>query len=438
MIKLSLLNLLLFAISAFPGPVLNALAAQEPGCTDPPAINYNPDATQNDGSCVYAPASISYEERMRLPDQVDETSGLIFWEGKFWTHNDDTDLNIYGFSLDDVNSLDPITLEGLVNVDWEELQQDSTYIYMGDIGNNLGNRTDLKIYKIKKSSLLHGDSGIVVDSIMFAYEDQEDFDPPGALQTDFDAEAFLVTDAFIYVFTKQWMSRKTALYRIPNAPGSYTAEKIGEHDVEGLITGLTYLPQYQLVVLTGYHYPEVVPPFLLLLYDFEEHDFFGGNKRKVDLPALLGHQVEAITTLNGLDYYITNERYCMSGMVIPQRLHTLNLSAFLTHYLAQFEPPDTSQGGTADYMPAAAQLHQNYPNPFNPTTTIEFDLPEAKHVRLEVFDVSGRRVALLTDEVQPAGRNKAYLDASGLSSGQYFYRLTAGGIHHTQGMTLVK
>ncbi|MDW8436664.1 MAG: M12 family metallo-peptidase [Chloroherpetonaceae bacterium] len=70
-------------------------------------------------------------------------------------------------------------------------------------------------------------------------------------------------------------------------------------------------------------------------------------------------------------------------------------------------------------------LEQNYPNPFNPSTIIRYQLPAMSAVKLEVFDMVGRRVALLVDGEQDAGRYETLFDASALSSGIYFYRLQA-------------
>jgi hypothetical protein len=89
-------------------------------------------------------------------------------------------------------------------------------------------------------------------------------------------------------------------------------------------------------------------------------------------------------------------------------------------------------------MPQRYQLHHNYPNPFNPSTNINFDLPQAQDVRLEVFDLLGRRVALLVNESLAAGFHSVTFDASALTSGVYFYRIQAGSFVKTQKMMLVK
>ena len=89
-------------------------------------------------------------------------------------------------------------------------------------------------------------------------------------------------------------------------------------------------------------------------------------------------------------------------------------------------------------VPDQSVLQGNYPNPFNPETTIRFELPEAVHVRLVVYDVMGREVARLVDGAMPAGQHRARWDASGLPSGVYLYRLTAGDFSQTKRMTLLK
>lgn len=84
-------------------------------------------------------------------------------------------------------------------------------------------------------------------------------------------------------------------------------------------------------------------------------------------------------------------------------------------------------------------LEQNYPNPFNPTTTIQFSLPNEGHTKLTVFDVLGREVAVLVDDLMTVGSHTLSFDAgSQLASGVYLYRLQSGGLTSTQKMLLMK
>jgi hypothetical protein len=79
-----------------------------------------------------------------------------------------------------------------------------------------------------------------------------------------------------------------------------------------------------------------------------------------------------------------------------------------------------------------------YPNPFNPSTVIGYELPEAAHVQLAVYDLLGREVAVLVNEITPAGRHQAVFNGQHLSSGIYVYRLQSGGQLLTGRMLLMK
>lgn len=85
----------------------------------------------------------------------------------------------------------------------------------------------------------------------------------------------------------------------------------------------------------------------------------------------------------------------------------------------------------------AASLAPNYPNPFAVTTTLTYTLPHPATTKLEVYDVLGRHLALLVDEVQAAGHHAVRFDATDLPAGIYFYRLTAGAFQTTRMMHVI-
>lgn len=89
-------------------------------------------------------------------------------------------------------------------------------------------------------------------------------------------------------------------------------------------------------------------------------------------------------------------------------------------------------------MPDLIDLKQNYPNPFNPSTSIRFALPESSDIRLEIFTLQGRRLAILADGPYQAGFHSVDFDASRLAGGLYLYRLTADGQAITRKMIIMK
>lgn len=99
----------------------------------------------------------------------------------------------------------------------------------------------------------------------------------------------------------------------------------------------------------------------------------------------------------------------------------------------------TSAGNSSSQTPTAFRLFQNYPNPFNPSTRIAYELPFATHVTLKVFDLSGKEIATLVDDMCAAGQYETeFLAPPGLASGTYLYILASGASVDGKLMTLLK
>lgn len=381
---------------------LTEVCGQVCGCTDPQATNYNASATVNDGSCTYASTTISPTSIGESDSIITGTSGMIFWNGGYWTYNDHNNCCLYKLDSTNAAIIESLCINGITNYDTEEISQDSLYLYFGDFGNNAGTRQDLHILRISKASML--DETFAVDTIWFSYEDQTDFTShPQA--TDFDCESFVVTPDSIYVFTKQWASEQTSFYSIPKTPGTYVARKCGTYNVGGLVTGATYVFGKQLVALCGYDYNggsylSSLHPFIVLLYDFQGDDFFSGNKRRLDFGTLVKDQVEAIATSNALDYYITNEFFTTTHLGItidrPAKLQKLDLSAYLSDYLTSTTPSDTITPGTDTTENGVGSFIQEqqptlYPNPVSDCLYIKSaqGFEGRKYV---IYDLQGRRL----------------------------------------------
>ena len=101
-------------------------------------------------------------------------------------------------------------------------------------------------------------------------------------------------------------------------------------------------------------------------------------------------------------------------------------------------PTGVNEGTDGDILPDQFALSQNYPNPFNPTTQIEYSVPAAGPVTLEVFNVLGQSVAVLFDGIASAGIHRVNFDAASYPSGIYFYRFVHNGGSETRKMVLLK
>ena len=94
--------------------------------------------------------------------------------------------------------------------------------------------------------------------------------------------------------------------------------------------------------------------------------------------------------------------------------------------------------GDEQQIPTEFSLEQNYPNPFNPSTSIQYQVSSISQINLKVFDVLGNEVATLVNEEKPEGIYEVEFNASNLSSGIYFYKLSTGSFTETKKMTLIK
>lgn len=334
---------------------------------------------------------------VQLPAELLETSGITRFQQGLVTHNDNSDEQLY--VIDTLNGaiLQTYSLNGTSNFDWEEITQDSLFLYVGDFGNNAGNRTDLHILRIEKSSLLEGTPAI--DTIAFAYEDQTDFTPSNQ-NTAFDSEAFIAGADSLFLFTKNWNDLSTVCYSVPKVPGNYLAQRKDSSAVNGLITGATYLPNKRLVILSGYSL--LLQPFMYLLFDFEGTDFFSSFQQKIN-PTLNFHQVEGVSTTNGIDVYLTNEYFSQSIITTQQKLHKFDLTPVLGDYLS---------GNNVFSESADIRI---FPNPAKDTVHIQ---SPNKSLCLEMRNSEGKLV------LKSRIRSHSDLDVSDLPNGRYFISIT--------------
>ena len=270
-----------------------------------------------------------------LDDDIRETSGLANVNGRIYTHND------YGGSelLYEINAttgdvIRSIVVNGATNVDWEDLADDGTYLYIADIGNNLGYRTDLKIYKILKNDL-NANNLVNVEIISFSYADQTKFayEP---FTTPYDAEALIAYNGQLYIFTKNWEDYTSKIYSIPTVPGHYEVTSVGEKALDVMITGAASDRAGRSVALVGYTNPyDKDTPFksmIVKLSGFSGDDFFSGiiAEHKIENSQVIG-QIEAILFNAPAQFYLSAEGVSIKFIELPAKLYTIESIKLNSH-----------------------------------------------------------------------------------------------------------
>ena len=215
-----------------------------------------------------------------------ETSGLLMVNGMPWTHCDSGNPNsLYLFDPATGKVLREVVLENASNVDWEALTTDGTWVYVGDFGNNRGDRMDLRIYRFPLEKLLdEAVTSAMVDTIAFAYADQTDF-TPAEQATNRDCEAFIAKDDSLFLFTKNWVDFHTHLYVLPAEPGEHLAVRRDTLEAMGLITAASHDPERGVIALLGY--TSVMSPFVWRLSGFPGNDLFRGQGQRASVRAPL-------------------------------------------------------------------------------------------------------------------------------------------------------
>lgn len=256
------------------------------------------------GSLPLQAQRFSVETVVFLPEETRESSGIIFLNDKLVTHNDSGgDPKLYEIDPETGELTDELLIDNTINTDWEDLTFDQQHIYIADIGNNSGDRMDLRIYQVALIDFFQRTSKILsADTIRFTYEDQTNFDSDP--NTNFDAEAIISYGDSLYIFTKNWSDLRSNIYSLPKTPGDHVAKLIGSLNPEGLITSATYNSFADEIMLTGYTF---AGPFLFRLWDFEEGNFLDGKTDRLSFDVSGSFQIEGIEAIDETDYLITSE-----------------------------------------------------------------------------------------------------------------------------------
>ena len=265
----------------------------------------------------------------QLDSELEESSGLAYFGGKVWTVNDSGNENIvYQLDTQSGKASRRVRVSNAENIDWESLAQSDTHLFVGDFGNNEGNRTDLVVLKILKNDLLTKNE-VSAEKIHFSYPRQDNFEER-MNSHNFDCEAFFYSEGLLHLFTKNWENSHTDYYTLGIDPGTTKARHKGQFNSEGLITGADIDPASGNIVFIGYENKGIFSQsFLWFFSDYPDEDIFGGKKSKIMLgsPADLG-QTEAIHFKDKNSGLITSEAIEMGEFHVTGKLFTFDFSRF--------------------------------------------------------------------------------------------------------------
>ncbi len=331
---------------------------------------------------VYLFSQVNISEIGVLNENVSENSGLIFYNNKLITHNDSGN-NPVLFEIDTVSLAitRTITLSNAENVDWEDITQDDTYIYIGDIGNYRGTRTDLVIYRISKQEYSESES-VMADRIDFSYEDQRNFDDNG--KSNWDAEALFVFNDQLIILTKQWLDGGTVAYCIPKEPGEHLAKRLDAYQINGLVTSATYNPLSNELLILGHS--NILVPFVTKITGVTANSIFGGTLDNLSFDIGFA-QTEGIT-------YVSENRYFISSEFFQREIPAITLNPLL--YSLQLDNNVEEYDGTPneeivtnpENLEDSLMLYKSYGS-----NILEYELTTEKSILAQaVFDTSGKMV----------------------------------------------
>ncbi len=348
-------------------------------------------------------AQLNVATKGTLPDEVPETSGLVFVNSRLYTHNDSGNTpQLFEIDTLSLQVSRTITVENAQNVDWEDLALDDNYFYIGDIGNNNGDRRDLVIYRVSVGEVETSDV-VMAEQITYAYEDQISFD--SSPNSDWDAEALAVLGDELLVFTKEWQQMGSKVYTIPKTPGNYTITPVASLSVNGLVTAATYNDATEVLYLLGYS--QLLQPFLYKVENLTTIAGLNTAGEKINLIAGFS-QAEGLTQVSENRYLFSSEEFNSSSppLDLPATLYGFNTADFVEEANpgGGDPPPQEGAGGLSFYIPFGEKMLE-----------YSLDSPEEIQARA-IFDTSGRRVNYLVGNAIQGSS----IDLSTLGSAVYY------------------
>lgn len=343
-----------------------------------------------------------------LPSSLAENSGmLVSNENAIWLHNDGGD-SAKLYLIDTFGTvLKTILLTNVTNLDWEDITYDNQgRAYIGEFGNNLNNRQNLKVYRIPHPDSISGNT-VVAETIEYYYPEQTAF-PPADSEKKYDTEAMIHFQDSLYLFTKDRTSPHqgyTWLYQISADTGTHAAVLLDSFQTNQIsyvfeVTGAAMSPNQEQLALLGAN-------TVWWFTGFTDNRFFDGMVQTVSLNSTT--QKEALDFVDNERLYFSNETSIFGGASLGE----LNLSSLIT----------------SNSLVAKQVLLDDvlvYPNPTDKQLNLEFELHQPAKVSIQLLNIEGKIAQKFPLEKLNAGKQFLDLSIAGLPTGVYFLKLKCG------------
>ncbi len=264
-----------------------------------------------------------WENKIELEALLEENSGIEYIDGFIYTFNDSGgEAEIYKVDPKTGKIVQTIRLKKVKNIDWEDIAFDGKYLYIGDFGNNLGERDQKYIYQFNLSKVKPDEEFVELNSKRFTFVIDEELSE-GKMEphtTNFDVEAMVYYNDQLHIFTKEWSNAKTSHYTLETFYAYQPARKVESFNTQSFITSADIIDNT--LVMTGYTRDGVV--YLWKFEDFKDGKFFNGTKKQYALglsPAI--GQIEGIA-IDEDKIYISGEKYSNLGFESSQKLYLLS------------------------------------------------------------------------------------------------------------------
>lgn len=244
-------------------------------------------------SCNSNSQNKDYAVKTLMPKQLKEISGIVATGNEIFAISDKPHPVFFKLSEKGELLLE-ISLKNTTVSDVEAVTADDKYVYIGDVGDNEGDRKTRTIIKVLKANIGSGTNAEVSGEVInFTFSDEVMTDKKKL--NDYDCESLLSYNDSLYLFTKRRTDDRSELFVIPKMPGTHVARSISIFDTHGLVTDAAINSSRNEVALTGYEKGHT-SPFIIFLKNFKGNNFFSGTAERIKLGnKKTDWQVEAVT-----------------------------------------------------------------------------------------------------------------------------------------------